>query len=244
MTTRPTPAETDPTSTGTSPPKSFNSQRVAGGALITSGALLAVGGSMHPSAPSDLGLRQEFAIMMSDDAWVPGHALIVLSTVLLAIGLALLYRVTPSTRPDRSALRFAHLAVAAYVGETVLHLFSYVDADRLRNGDFAPIAFAHIGLAAVLYPLSGLAVTLLAARWWRTWSVPARTFAAAGIVAGVLHGLSVPLTLTFGDVDTTPFFAFGAIGIAIWSMAAGVVELRAADSTTRSDAQRPVPATW
>ena len=221
MTTRTSPTRPDPTAVS-------RPHRAAAAALIASGVLLLVGGSMHPGAPKDLGLRQEFAIMMSDDAWIPGHALIVLSTVLLAAGLTVLLRRAPDG-PERSTLRFARLAVSLYVVETVLHLFSFVDADRLRDGVFAPIAFAHIGLAAVLYPVSGLAVALLAARWWRRWSAPARTFAATGIVAGILHGLSVPLTLTFGDLDTAPLFAFGAIGIAIWSIAAGVVQLRAWD---------------
>ena len=37
-------------------------------ALIAGGALMLVGGPMHPDSPADLPLRDELAFMMDDDA--------------------------------------------------------------------------------------------------------------------------------------------------------------------------------
>ena len=52
-------------------------------ALVAGGLLTAVGGSMHPDADGALPMREEIAIMTADPAWVPGHALVVVGTVLV-----------------------------------------------------------------------------------------------------------------------------------------------------------------
>ena len=56
-------------------------------ALVTSGVIAAAGGPMHPSSDAEDPIRDELATMTADPSWVPGHSLIVVSTVLLAVGL-------------------------------------------------------------------------------------------------------------------------------------------------------------
>lgn len=196
--------------------------------LVASGVLLLVGGSMHPGSPPEESLRESFVTMMSDDAWVPGHTLVLISTILLAVGLNHLRSRSVWPASAKRALGFAATAIAFYCVEAALHLFARADLDRLRDGDFAPVAFTHITLAAVVYPISGAAIAYLAWKLSPSWSLPQRTFAFAGIVGGTLHALSVPLTLAVPDLETSPIFAFAGILIAVWTVSAGVVGIRSA----------------
>lgn len=195
-------------------------------ALVGSGIALLLGGSMHPDAPADLDLRDELATMMDDDAWIPGHSIVLVSAVLLAVGLSVASRRGSWPTSSRNALRFAAVATGFYCIEAALHLFASVDVDRLRDGDFAPVAFAHLGLAAILYPMSGLSIAYLALKVTPHWSLPQRAFSAMGIIAGIATALSVPFTLIFTELETSPFFAVSAIGTAIFSIAAGLVGIR------------------
>lgn len=204
--------------------------------LVASGVIMLAGGSGHPSSDAKDPLREEFVTMMSDDAWVPAHSLIALSTLLLAAGLVAVRRADRWPASTRSALRLASVAVSLYVVETILHLAAVVDVDRLRDGGFAPVAFTHIALAAVLYPVSGLALANLAARLLPSWSRPMRTFGVAGVVAGLAHAVSVPATLIFDQTELSPLFALASILIAVWSISAGLVGLR-------SSSDRTAPAT-
>ena len=53
-------------------------------ALVASGVIAAAGGPMHPSSDAEDPIRDELATMTADPSWVPGHSLIVVSTVVLA----------------------------------------------------------------------------------------------------------------------------------------------------------------
>lgn len=176
--------------------------------------------------------------MTADPAWVPSHALILASVVLLTVGLLGARRDVLWPTRATSALRIAGVAMALYVVEAVFHLAAAVDSDRLAAGDFAPIAFAHIALAAVLYPVSGLAIIHLSWKLLPTMSLPQRTLAVAGMLGGFLHATVIPTTLIFGDLETSPMFAFAAVLIAVWSIGVGLVGIR----SWKQQAGSPEPA--
>ncbi len=195
-------------------------------AFVASGAAMVVGGRTHPDADAKEPLRQELATMTSDDAWMFSHSLIVLSTALLATGLWLAYRGRSWPTSTHRALRLAAIAVSIYVVETVFHLASKVDTESLRDGDVAPVAFTHIALSIVLYPISGVAIAYLAWKVLLATRSPRWLVAVPGVAGGVLHALSVPLVLLFPDTELTAAFAGAAILIALWSLGTGLVGLR------------------
>ena len=192
-------------------------------ALIGSGIALLAGGRMHPDADAEDSLREELATMTADDAWVLGHSLIVVSTVLLATGLWLARRRDVWPERVRPALAFATWAVSLYVLETLFHLGAVVDSDALHDGRAAPVAFIHVGLSAALYPLAGWAVARLALSLGRAWGGLRWGVAAFGVAAGGLHLASVPFALLFPDREATPLFAGSAVLLALWSVGTGVV---------------------
>lgn len=190
--------------------------------LAASGVALLAGAPMHPSSDSEDPLRKELAVMTADSAWVPGHSLIVLSTVLLATGLWMAHRRRVWPTSVQRTLGFAAVAVSAYVVETVAHLAAVIDSDRLAAGDAAPVAFGHIGLASVLYPVTGWALVFLALAFGRVWRGWRRVVAVVGAVAGLLHAFSVPLTILFPDTEFTPVFAGAAMSIAVFTLGIAV----------------------
>ena len=195
-------------------------------AFVASGTAMVLGGRMHPEADSKESLRQELATMTSDDSWILSHSLVVLSTVLLAAGLWLAHRSRSWPASTHRALRLAAIAVSVYVVETVFHLASTFDTESLRNGDVAPVAFTHIALSIVLYPVSGLAIAYLAAKVLLSTRSPRWLVAVPGVAGGVLHALSVPLAVLLPNTELTPAFAGAALLIAIWSIGTGLVGLR------------------
>lgn len=202
-------------------------------ALIAGGVLMLVGGPMHPDSPAELPLRDELASMMDDDAWVPAHAVLLLATVLFTFGLWRVRRVREWPERAGGALRVAAVAFALYTVEAFVHLVAFVDVDRLRAGEFAPVAYTHLALSTVLYPLSGIALAYLAWRLLPTWSMPQRAFAVAGILGGLLHAVSVPTTMLLRDTEVSFLFAGAGTLIAVWSVAAGLVGVRAATAARR-----------
>lgn len=208
-------------------------------AMILSGIVAFVGGPQHPSSDAKDSLRTELAVMTADPAWIPSHILILLSVLLLTGGLLGARRDQNWPTQATSALRIAGVAMALYAVEAAFHLAAAVDSDRLASGDFAPIAFTHIALAAVLYPVSGLAIIHLSWKLLPTLSLPQRTLAVAGVLGGLLHAAAIPTTLIFGDLETSPMFAFAALLIAVWSIGIGLVGIR---SWKRQPAQSSQPA--
>jgi hypothetical protein len=199
-------------------------------ALAASGIALLVGGPMHPESDAHDSMRHELATMTADDAWVPGHSLILLSTVLLAAGLWAAYRSGVVPASAARAWRAAAIAFSLYSVETVFHLAAAADSDALANGDVAPLAYTHVALSVVLSPLAGAALVWLAVTLLRTVGPPRGLVALPGIAAGVLMAVSVPATLALPDVELSPVFAMAAVTTAVWSIgtaAAGIGPVRA-----------------
>jgi len=202
---------------------------LAGGALLT-----AIGGSMHPDSDAEDALLDELAFMTADDAWTPAHALIALGTIVMAVGLW--QAVASSTWPARAqqALRSFAISLSLYAVETVFHLSAVVDSDALAAGDAAPLAWTHLALALVLYPLSGGALVWLGVQLHRTLAGPERVFGAIAVLAGVLQATAYPATLVMPDLETTPMFAGAGMLMAGWGLAVGVSGLRSARPVRQS----------
>lgn len=207
-------------------------------ALVASAVAALVGGPMHPSGDAEDPLREELATMTAHPDWVPAHSLIVVSAVLLAIGLTAAYR-GRAWPTAHKALGVAAVAVSLYVVETLFHLAAAVDSHELHHGEQAPVAYTHLGLALVLYPIAGLAISYLASRQVMTWRGPRRFTGVPGVVGGILHTLAVPLTLMLPTAELTPLFAGATVLIAVWSLTTG---LAGAPAGVVASAQ-PTPAT-
>lgn len=192
-------------------------------ALVVSGVLLVNGGRLHPSADAEDDLRTELATMTADDRWVPGHALIVASTVLLAVGLWLAYRGRVWPESTRRPLLVGASAVSVYVLETVAHLGAAVDSQALADGESAPVAMTHIGLSVVLYPVTGWAIVWMAFAFGRAWSGWRRVVAGIGIVSGFMQIFSVPVSIILPDAEVSWLFAGSALSLALFAILTGVV---------------------
>lgn len=190
--------------------------------LVASGVLLVLGGRMHPSADAEDDLRTELATMTADERWIPGHSLIVASTVLLAAGLWWAWRTDAWPPGVRRSLGWGAAAISLYVVETIAHLGAVADSDALAQGDAAPVAMTHVGLSIVLYPITGWAVALLAWSFGRAWGGWRRAIAGVGVLSGMLQAFSVPLTLVFPDAEVSPVFAAAALTLALFSILTGV----------------------
>ncbi len=208
-------------------------------AFVVAGAAMALGGPLHPESDAADPMREELATMTADDAWVLSHSLLVVGFVLLAAGLWSAHRAGAWPDSTRKPLRIAAIAMSAYVVETVFHLAAVVDSDALAAGDAAPVAFTHLGLAAVLYPVSGLALAWLGVHVFRSVGLPEKVFGVIGVVGGLVHAISVPLTLLAPDLETTPLFAGAGMLIAAWSLGVGVSGLRTADRHMFATVARP-----
>jgi low temperature requirement protein LtrA len=119
-------------------------------------------------------LLDRLATMTADPAWVPAHALVVLSTVLLAAGLALAAR-HEAWPTAQKALRVAVVAISLYLVETLFHLAAAVDSHALHHGQPAPVAFTHLGLSVLLYPVAASR----SPTWLRVSSSPGAARAAS-----------------------------------------------------------------
>ena len=192
-------------------------------ALFASAVAMLNGGRMHPESDGSDPLREELATMTADPAWVTGHSLVVAATVLLVVGLRLTLRQEPWPATVRRVIAMTSVVLAAYVVETVFHLAAVVDSAELAAGESAPVAMTHIWLAAVLYPASGLAIAYLADTLGRGWSRGRRVLAYVGVVAGLLHASSVPLTLVFPTTELTPVFAGAGVLTAVWTVGLAVM---------------------
>lgn len=187
-------------------------------ALVASGITLAIGGSMHPESDAGEPLREELADMTADPDWWLSHGFVVISTLLLAAGLWLAVRRQGWPERVGRPLRFAAIAVSVYVVESIFHLGAGVDSDALRDGGAAPVAFTHIGLSLLLYPLTGAAIALLGARTFGAFTPLRKPIALIAVAAGLSQAAVIPLTLALPDTELSPVFASSAVLLAVWSV--------------------------
>ncbi len=220
------------TSPHTSTPRRFAGWRIA---LLGSGAAMLAGGALHPDADAEDSLREELAVMTADSLWVPGHSLLLVGTVLLVGGLWVARRRQAWPRTADRALAIATVALALYAVETVVHLAAAVDSHALHHGHAAPIAFTHVGLGAVIYPLSGLAVVYLSVTLARFQHGIRRAVVLIGVPAGLAHTVSVPLTLFFPDTEFSPVFGAAGVLLALWALAVAATGAPKRDVATQRE---------
>ena len=191
-------------------------------ALVASGVLMAAGGRMHPDAEATDALSPELASMTADERWVRGHTLIVVSTLLLVVALwaARSGRVWPGAH---RAVTVAAIAFTAYAVETVFHLAAVADQPALAGEEIPPLTMAHLALSIVLYPVSGTALVLLGLFLISTERGVRRVVPVLAVVAGVLHAVSVPITMVLPDLEASPLFAGAGMGLAVWSVLTALV---------------------
>ncbi len=207
-------------------------------ALVAAGAALLAGGALHPDSDAADSMRDELATMTAHDNWVLSHALLAVGVAVLVVGLSAARRARAFPSAAARPLGFAIAALALYFVETVLHLAAAVDSHELHHGDAAPVAFTHLGLAAVLYPVSGLAVAWLALALVRAQTGLRRGIAVVGLVAGLAHAVSVPLTLLFPDTEFSPVFAVAGVLLAVWAIGTAAAGSPARQVTTDRDLAR------
>ena len=126
----------------------------------------------------------------------------------------------------RLALSAADLDLVQRETTRVFHLAAVVDSHALAHGGDAPVAFTHVGLSVVLYPITGLAIAGLALSYGRAFGGWRRVVAGVGIVAGLAQATSVPLTLVLPDAELSPVFAAAAILTAVWAIGTGAGGVR------------------
>ena len=211
--------------------------------LLASGAFMLAGGPRHPESDASHPLREELATMTAHPDWVPAHVLVLVSTVLLALGLWAARASGTWPASTRRALFVGAIAVSVYVIEAVFHLAAVVDSHALAHGGDAPVAFTHVGLSVVLYPITGLAIAGLALSYGRALGGWRRIVAGVGVVAGVAQALSVPLSLVLPDAELSPVFAAAGILTAVWAIGTGAGGVRPGRTArVGTDARREVSA--
>lgn len=192
-------------------------------ALLASCVTAGVGGSMHPEADADGSVREELAAMTAHADWVPGHALLSLSVALLVVGLWGARRSRRWPRADR-ALGVATVVVGLYFVESLAHLGAVLDSDALAAGGTAPVATAHLAMAAVLYPVTGACLVWLALVLGREWG-RLGVLALPGVLGGLAHAVSAPAALLFPDFEASWLFAAAGMLIALWALVVGAMGL-------------------
>lgn len=83
------------------------------------------------------------------------------------------------------------------------------------------MAYAHVLLSIVLNPVTGVAVAMLALTQLVAWQGWRKVAALPGLAFGVLHTVSVPLTLLLPDTEVSAVFAAAAISSAAWALLTG-----------------------
>ncbi len=194
--------------------------------VVMAGVLIFVGGGMHPDATEDnLSLRANFASMMANDGWVPGHSI-------MAVGAALLFGAVLLARRDRAwplsdaLFRLAVVAAAANLVELVVHTAVVVDEEALRDGETRVLTALHLVGSGAFYPLFGITVAILAWRLASAWSRPLWVVSAVGVVGGVSHAVSAPLAILTEDSTYEFLFPLAGITISVWLFVLGVAGLR------------------
>lgn len=195
-------------------------------ALIVGAVALLIGGLLHPEEDPALSGHAATAAWIGDPLWVPSHSLILLSSVLFALGLFGLLR----ARPDLPATtrRAGWVAVAGAVlsvVENVPHLAASFESEAAAAGHATPFLNTHAVLALVAFPLFGFAVAALAVFSGRHLTHPA--FAVAAVIGGICWGLGPWAVGPLGMASLDVLFIVGML-MALWFAAVAVSGLTAA----------------
>jgi len=192
--------------------------------VAVAGLLTFVGGAMHPDASAaNLPLRANFASMMANGSWVPGHLIMTVGGAFLLGGVVLARRDWPLSD---ALLRLALVAAVLNLVELVIHTAVVVDEAALRAGETHVLTALHLAGSGISYPLFGITVAILAWRLAGAWSRPLWVVSAVGIIGGICNALSTTLALLTGDSNYGFLFPVAGISISVWLFVLGVAGLR------------------
>ncbi len=195
--------------------------------VAAGGALIFVGGGMHPDAvENDLPLRENFASMMAAGGWVPGHSIMAVGAALLVIGVVLARRQNAWPLPG-PLLTITVVAVVANFAELIVHTAVIVDEDRLRAGETGVLTAAHLVGLVTAYPLYGITVAVVALRLAGSWTRPFWVIAAVGVIGGLCHAISAPLALITENSDYEFLFPVAGVTVSLWWIVVGLAGERA-----------------
>jgi hypothetical protein len=191
--------------------------------LVVGGVLFLIGGALHPNEDlPDISMAQQLRAMYEDGAWYPAHGAMFLGMILITVALYGLWRdsaITDVPLARKTTIVTVLASALATVG-ALLHLVAATDSNRIGTGDDMPLlSGAYLVLETISVPLFAFAVAALAVVGALTRTLGNWLTAVFGVVGGVGYGLAG------GTAAFTPVFDFlfpTALGIALWTIAAGI----------------------
>ncbi|MEO7422025.1 MAG: hypothetical protein ABIU87_06490 [Ornithinibacter sp.] len=193
-----------------------------------------VGGSMHPKEdPAGVTVKEHLHAMYVDPLWYPGHAVLLIGTVLITVALVVLARSRILAAVPRAQTAATVAAVAAMLGslETLLHLLAAVDADRIAHHEATPLTDILGVVETVAGPVFGFSIAALALVGAFTRTLGNRVTSVLGVVGGLAYGIA---TATILITSKTDFLFPISAGIGLWTAAAGIGLLLRSRSTPPS----------
>lgn len=190
-------------------------------ALALAGITMTLGGPRHPNPHLDLSFEESTALMLADARWVPAHAMILVSYVLLFAGLLLWRRWADLPVGVERWARVTLVVLPFAMLEMAFHTASVVDLARLRAGEPTPILSAHLWLALIVNPVLTVAVAGLALGAGRLRRLGS-SWTGWVAIGGVLYGVASVYVILTHDQRASPLFAIGALFLALWSVLVAV----------------------
>lgn len=189
-------------------------------ALVAGAVALFIGGMLHPEEDPALSGHAAQAAWIGDPLWIPCHSLILLSSILFALGLTGLLRHGPSLGVSARRAGWAAVAGAVLsVVENVPHLAATFESDAAAAGHATPFLNTHMALALLAFPLFGFSVAALAVLGGRQLAHP--VFVAGAVVGGSCWGLGPWAVGPLGMESLDVLFIIGML-MALWFAVVGV----------------------
>lgn len=185
------------------------------------GALLAIGGTMHPHETSG-SMHESLLALIGSPAWLPAHAVLLAGMLTAVVGLVLLRRHDAFPAPVRPWLTGTIIAWTVATPEFVPHLLAGAEHDALEVGGATPMVDTHLALSTFTTPLVGLSAALLAVAVARAAATrPAQLLAVAGVVGGIAFAVAAPLLAVTGNPQVSNLFAAQTL-IDVWIIGTSV----------------------
>jgi hypothetical protein len=190
--------------------------------LVGGGVFFLAGGQIHPRQdPPGVSLKEHMRIMFEDPAWYPSHAALLVGTALIAASLVALVRGRSLAGVPRVHVAAVIAAIAASLATLgmLLHLVAASDATRIAHHEATPITDVQIITETITVPAFGFSIAALAVIGAATRTLGNPVIAVLGVLGGIGFGLAGG---TFLITDRLNFLFPTAVGIALWTIGAGI----------------------
>lgn len=191
--------------------------RAAALTLATSGALLTVGGILHPSGP--------WTEQLVDGRWIPAHVGILIGAVLLVVALLRLSGDMPPSRV-RTAARVAAAAAGLTAAESIPHLLAFTDAHAVSHGGATPMLETHMVAGLFTNAILAISLIVLAVLAAPTRALGTGPAVAVLVVLGGLAFAAAAPTVVATGVDAFAVLFSGSILIGLWLLVSGIALAR------------------